>query len=105
MRALDLGTKEHVELLWIMEGQTYLRCHRGSAFMYHDGAFQIYRGMISESTLTRVKDMLWELEGLFRLMPKELNAVGWQCATCAFTCDSTAAAVHPSATALTTQGS
>ena len=40
MRALDLGTKEHVELLWIMEGKTY-RCHRGTAFMYHDGAFQV----------------------------------------------------------------
>ena len=71
MRSLDLGTKEHVELLWILEGYTHLRCHRGCAFMYHEGAFQVYRGMISESTLTRVKDDLWELEGLFRLMPKE----------------------------------
>ena len=69
---MDLGTKEHVEILWIIEGQYYLRCHKGTAYMYHDGAFTAYRGMCTESTLSRVKDTLWELEGLFRLMPKDV---------------------------------
>ena len=38
-----------------------------------DGAFQVYRGIPPESTFYRVKQYLLRLEGVFRLLPPDLN--------------------------------
>jgi hypothetical protein len=44
--------------------------HRGCR---QDGAFQVYRGIPPESTFYRVKQYLLRLEGVFRLLPPDLN--------------------------------
>jgi hypothetical protein len=43
--------REHVLLLWIIEGETYMRAHNGIVYFYHDdGAFLSYRGCPPEAT-------------------------------------------------------
>ena len=74
MRLIDLTLREHVWLLWIFEGEDYLRVHSGIAFFYDDrGSFQAYKGIPPESTFGRVKTFLLHLEGLFRLFPHGLR--------------------------------
>ncbi len=74
MRLVDMFLREHVLLLWIIEGGRYMRAHDGTCFFYHDdGAFQTYRGVPPESTFSRVKAFLLELEGLFRLLPRDVK--------------------------------
>jgi len=70
MRMIDMFMREHVLLLYIMEGSRYMRVHRGVAYFYHeDGAFQPFKGVPPEATFGRVKEYLLRLEGLFRLLP------------------------------------
>ncbi len=53
-------------------GDEFLRAHRGVCYFYDDhGAFQSVRGVPPESTFGRVKQFLLELEGVFRLLPKD----------------------------------
>ncbi len=74
MRLVDMFLREHVLLLWIIEGGRYMRAHDGTCYFYHDdGAFQMYRGVPPESTFSRVKSFLLELEGLFRLLPRDVK--------------------------------
>ncbi len=73
MRLIDLFMREHVLLLWIIEGGCFLRVHRGICYLYHeDGAFLSYKAIPPESTFYRVKQFLLQLEGLFRLLPKDI---------------------------------
>lgn len=49
-RLVDMFLREHVLLLWIMEGETYLRVHQGIVYFYHDdGAFQPWKGCPPEA--------------------------------------------------------
>jgi len=71
-RLIDLFMREHVLMVWIMEGGRYLRVHNGLCYFYNvDGAFQVLRGVPPESTFGRVKQFLLEVEGMFRLLPKD----------------------------------
>ncbi len=46
MRLVDLFIREHVLLLWIIEGQTYMRVHGGVCYFYGGhGSFQTYKGL------------------------------------------------------------
>ena len=72
LRLSDMFMREQVFLLWIVEGNDFIRAHGGSCFMYHDdGAFQTYKGIPPESTFGRVKEYLLRLEGLFRVISKD----------------------------------
>jgi hypothetical protein len=74
MRLVDLFMREHVLLLWIIEGHRHLRVHDGVCFMYNDcGAFETYKGVPPEPVFTRVKQFLLILEGLFRLLPRDVK--------------------------------
>ena len=69
MRLCDAYLREHIYLLWLMEGGRYLRVHNGQCFLYHDcGAFQVFRGSPPEQTVARVKEFILQLEGLFRCL-------------------------------------
>ena len=58
-----------MSLIWIIEGDRYIRAHRGVCYLYHtDGAFDPYNGVPPESTFFRLKKSLLRLEGLFRRM-------------------------------------
>jgi hypothetical protein len=58
MRLIDMFVREHVHLLWIIEGEDHLRIHNGVCYFYNEqGAFTAYKGIPPESTFGRVKDI------------------------------------------------
>ena len=68
-RFTDIFVRDLVGLLWIIEGNRYIRAHRGVCYLYHtDGAFEAFTGVPPESTFFRLKKFLLVLEGMFRLM-------------------------------------
>ncbi|CAE7630170.1 unnamed protein product [Symbiodinium sp. CCMP2592] len=68
-RYQDLFVRDYVALLWIMEGERYLRSHNSTCYLYHEhGAFEAFRGIPPESTFARVKPFLLTLEGMFRIL-------------------------------------
>ena len=70
IRVSDAHLREHILLLWLMQGDRFLRCHRGTCYLYNEaGAFQAYRGCPSEQTVARVKEFILHLEGLLKLLP------------------------------------
>ena len=73
LRFQDYSLREHVLMLWLVEGEQWIRSHGGSVYIYHDeGAFQEYRHAVTpESALGRLKDALLTVEGLFRLIPSD----------------------------------
>ena len=71
LRLTDMHTREHVLLLWIVEGNDHMRCHSGNLYLYSYGAFSLHRGVPPQGTLARCKKFLLQLEGLFRLLPPE----------------------------------
>lgn len=74
LRLLDMWHREHALLVWIIEGDTYLRSHNRTVWTYTStGAFQALRDSPPESTFGRMKSFLLQLEGCFRLMPKTVD--------------------------------
>jgi hypothetical protein len=74
MRLIDMTVREHVLLLYIVEGDDYMRAHNGVVYFLNDyAAFQPYTGLPPESTFGRVKEFLLQLEGIFRLLPRDLK--------------------------------
>ncbi|CAK9013890.1 Poly [ADP-ribose] polymerase tankyrase-2 (ADP-ribosyltransferase diphtheria toxin-like 6) (ARTD6) (Poly [ADP-ribose] polymerase 5B) (Protein poly-ADP-ribosyltransferase tankyrase-2) (TNKS-2) (TRF1-interacting ankyrin-related ADP-ribose polymerase 2) (Tankyrase II) (Tankyrase-2) (TANK2) (Tankyrase-like protein) (Tankyrase-related protein) [Durusdinium trenchii] len=72
LRSVNMSFREHALLLWIIEGERYLRFHDGDCWMLHPtGAFQRYKGIPPDSG--RVQSFLLELEGLFRRLPEEVE--------------------------------
>ena len=66
-RLSDIFVRDFVGLVWIMEGERYIRAHQGVCYLYHmDGAFEAYTGIPPESTFFRLRKFLLKLEGLFR---------------------------------------
>ena len=51
VRLSDIFVRDYVGLIWIIEGERYIRAHRGVCYLYHtDGAFEAYTGVPPEST-------------------------------------------------------
>ena len=71
LRLTDMHMREHVLLLWIVEGHDHMRCHSGNLYLYSNGAFSLHQGVPPQGTLARCKKFLLQLEGLFRLLPPE----------------------------------
>ena len=68
LRLSDLHLRELVMLLWIIEGEQFMRCHDGNLYFFHLGAFALHKGVPPQGTLARCKRFFLQLEGLFRLM-------------------------------------
>ena len=67
LRMVDMSIREHVLLMWIIEGERHLRAHEGTLYQYIEvGAWQPWRGFPSEERLARVKQFFLFLEGVFR---------------------------------------
>ena len=67
-RLTDIFVRDFVGLIWIIEGERYIRAHRGVCYLYHsEGAFDAYNGVPPESTFYRLKKTLLRLEGCFTL--------------------------------------
>ncbi|CAE7704017.1 unnamed protein product, partial [Symbiodinium necroappetens] len=45
LRLWDMHIREHVLLLWIVEGGEHMRCHGGNLYFYQHGAFTVHRGL------------------------------------------------------------
>ncbi|CAE8656395.1 unnamed protein product [Polarella glacialis] len=74
MRPTDMCAREHCLLLWIAEGGNSMRAHKGSCYIYNDvGSFTPYKGIPPETTCSRMKDFILQLEGLFRRLPQGLQ--------------------------------
>ena len=55
-RYQDLFVRDYVTLLWIMEGERYLRSHNSTCYLYHEhSAFEAFRGIPPESTFAHIK--------------------------------------------------
>ena len=65
-RQCDVGLREHVQMLHVIEGADNLRAHNGQVFTYTDGSWNLYDGVVSEGTMARCSTYLLRLEGLFR---------------------------------------
>ena len=70
-RLSDIGVREHVLLLWIVDGDCNLRSHNGTVYQYGQGAWTPFEGLVTDSALGRIKDFLLHLEGIFRLIPSK----------------------------------
>ena len=74
LRLVDMWYREHALLLWVVEGERFLRAHNIAVYVYHDdGAFRQLKDSPPESCFGRVKYLLLWLEGLFRLMPGDVK--------------------------------
>ena len=75
LRLPDYTVREHVLIVWILEGGHRIRSHDGFCYLYHDdGAFQEYRhGVTPEATIGHLKDQLRTVEGVFRRFPRSLE--------------------------------
>ena len=61
-RISDLFVRDYVALLWVIEGDRFLRAHGGVCYLYHEhGAFQAFVGVPPESTFARLKPFLLQL--------------------------------------------
>ena len=70
LRLLDMWHREHALLIWIIEGDTFLRSHNRTVYVYcSEGAFTALRDSPPEAMFGRVKAALLQLEGCFRLLP------------------------------------
>ena len=70
LRLVDMWHREHALLLWVIEGQVFLRSHNRTVYVYtNEGAFQPLKETPPEHLFGRVKASLLQLEGAFRLMP------------------------------------
>jgi hypothetical protein len=58
----------------VVEGEEFMRAHNGAAYLYDNiGAFVCYKGIPPESTFGRVKRFLLRLEGLLRLLSRDVR--------------------------------
>ena len=68
LRLTDIHLRELIMILWIVEGESHMRCHHGNIYFFHSGAFAVHRGVPPQGALARCKRFFLRLEGLFRLM-------------------------------------
>ena len=57
---------EEVNVLWSLEGNSFLRAHGGVLFTYHGYTWRKFELIFSSSALRRIKGKMMALEGLFR---------------------------------------
>ena len=70
-RLSDIGIREQVFLLHLIDGGRQIRAHKGSLFMYQDGAWQLFTGVVPESLLLRFRRFLLRLEGMFLVLAEK----------------------------------
>ena len=68
LRLTDIHLRELIMILWIVDGESHMRCQHGNIYFFHNGAFTVHRGVPPQGALARCKNFFLRLEGLFRLM-------------------------------------
>ena len=59
-----------MKLLWIFEGEKYLKAHNGACYFYEKGSWRPFSGLISDVALARLQRNMLCLEGLLRSLPR-----------------------------------
>ena len=62
-RARDIHMQDLVHFLFLAQGEEFLRAHDGQTYIYMDGAFTVFSGLIPESLLTRCNAYAQRVEG------------------------------------------
>lgn len=71
LRLQDIGLREEVLLLHLIEGGQSLVAHNGTAYFYDEvEGWMMHTGVVPCSVLARIKDFMLALEGLFLSIPK-----------------------------------
>ena len=66
LRPSDYTPMEEVNVLWALEGDSFIRAHGSVLFTYHSFSQRNFEGVFSSSTLRRIKSKMMALEGLFQ---------------------------------------
>ena len=59
----EANVQEQVHFLYLALGGSYLRSHRGQTFLYEDGAFHLFNGVVPEYMVSRCKEYAECVEG------------------------------------------
>ncbi|CAK0792945.1 unnamed protein product, partial [Prorocentrum cordatum] len=70
-RPVDVGTVQHVQMIWIILGGRLLRAHNGRAYFYDQrlGYFDVFDGLLPPELLFAASRFMLTLEGIFRDFP------------------------------------
>ena len=66
LRPSDYTPVEEVNVLWALEGDSFLRAHGGVLFTHHGYSWREFEGIFCSSALRRILGKMMALEGLFR---------------------------------------
>ena len=69
LRFVDMSMKEHAHRLYAVEGGRTLLAHTGNCYMYSDGAWRPFQGVLSAGVLSRIMATLCWVERLFQTLP------------------------------------
>ena len=68
LRLIDMDLRVHVLLTHIVEGGRHMRAHAGACYLYQNGSWRPFKGVIPEATMARIKKFTLQLEGFYRLV-------------------------------------
>ena len=68
-RPSEIGVRESVLLLYVVDGDIHMRSHNGTVYMYSKGTWTPFTGLVSDYTMVCVKTSMLNWEGVFRLLP------------------------------------
>ena len=69
VRFSEFVIREHVRLLWVLQGEKFLRAHSGVCFLYMDQSWEIFSGLISDVCLEHIQQSMQALEGILHSLP------------------------------------
>ena len=73
--ACEIAAHDLVHFLHLAQGGAYLRPHSGQTFLYENGAFRLFDGVMPESVIQRRKEYSAYVEGhLWRIEKKSAEA-------------------------------
>jgi len=70
-RFVDITEIELVTLMYCAEGDTGIRAHKGTAWLYFNGGFRAFDGLCSKTVLKRMRTFLKHCEGLYKCFKDE----------------------------------
>ena len=59
----EANVQEQVHFLYLALGGNFLRSHRGQTYIYEDGAFHLFNGVVPEYMISRCKEFAESVEG------------------------------------------
>ena len=70
----EITAQDLVHFLHLAQGGAYLRSHAGQTFLYENGAFRLFNGVMPESVIQRCKEYSAYVEGCLWCIEKSVGA-------------------------------